>query len=137
VKAIARELRDRIGEELDYEIEAQHQRTVARAFRNHPFVRIPEVDTRPVDAPRARVRVRDGRRLRRRQGKPEGERDRFGEIMFRFFYGLLGREHLCAGDPHPGNYLLCADGRVCFLDFGLMRRVPEDYLEGSARWPAR
>ena len=65
------------------------------------------------------------------KARPEAQRDRFGEIMFRFFYGLLGREHLCAGDPHPGNYISCADGRVCFLDFGLMRKVPEDYLEGE------
>src|SRR5215213_5920267 len=42
VKAIAAELRARIGEELDYEVEAQHQRMVARAFRGHPFVVIPE-----------------------------------------------------------------------------------------------
>ena len=36
-----------------------------------------------------------------------------------------------AGDPHPGNYLLCPDGRVCFLDFGLMRIVDEAYLEAE------
>jgi hypothetical protein len=62
---------------------------------------------------------------------PEAERDRFGEIVFRFFYGLLMREHLAAGDPHPGNYLLADDGRVCFLDFGLMRRVDPEYLQGE------
>jgi len=27
------------------------------------------------------------------------------------------------GDPHPGNYLLTGDDRVCFLDFGLVRDV--------------
>ena len=36
-----------------------------------------------------------------------------------------------AGDPHPGNYLLLDDGRVGFLDFGLMRVVDADYLEGE------
>ena len=45
VKAIAGELRERIGEELDYEIEAQNQRAVGRAFRGHPFIRVPAVDT--------------------------------------------------------------------------------------------
>ena len=137
VKAIARELRDRIGEELDYEIEAQHQRTVARAFRNHPFVRIPEVDTR---LSTRRVLVSEfvtGEGFAAVKARSEAQRDRFGEIMFRFFYGLLGRERLCAGDPHPGNYLLCADGRVCFLDFGLMRKVPEESWRASARSPAR
>jgi predicted unusual protein kinase regulating ubiquinone biosynthesis (AarF/ABC1/UbiB family) len=63
----------------------------------------------------------------------QAERDRFGEILFRFYFGLLHREHLAAGDPHPGNVLLCADGRVCFVDFGLMRRVPAAYLDGERR----
>jgi len=35
----------------------------------------------------------------------------------------------CLGDPHPGNYLLCPDGRVAFLDYGLMRTIEPDYLE--------
>ncbi len=34
---------------------------------------------------------------------PEAERDRFAEICFRFFYGLLRRERIAAGDPHPGT----------------------------------
>src|SRR5690606_36434340 len=44
-RAILEELRERIGEEFDYELEAQNHRRVARAFRGHPFVRVPEVLT--------------------------------------------------------------------------------------------
>ena len=131
VKAIGRELRERIGDELDYEIEAQHQRTVSRAFRGHPFVRVPEVDT-ALSTRRVLVsEFVEGLGFEHVKALGEAQRDRFGEIAFRFFYGLLSRERLCAGDPHPGNYLLCADGRVCFLDFGLMRHVPAEYLEGE------
>ena len=43
-KALLAELRERISEELDYEIEAANQRQVTRAYRGHPFVRIPAVD---------------------------------------------------------------------------------------------
>src|SRR4051812_44014621 len=45
VNALALELRERIGDELDYEVEAQNHRAMARAWRNHPFVYIPRVDT--------------------------------------------------------------------------------------------
>src|SRR6187200_740955 len=45
VKAIYAELRERIAEELDYELEAQNQRAVARAHRGHPFAFVPAVHT--------------------------------------------------------------------------------------------
>src|SRR5256885_14024527 len=44
-KAIGEEIRNRIEEELDYELEAQNQRTLARIFRGHPFIVVPEVVT--------------------------------------------------------------------------------------------
>ena len=65
-KAIAEELRERIMEELDYEYEAQNQRSFARAYRDHPFIYVPEVVTR---LSRRRILVTelvDGHRLRRR-----------------------------------------------------------------------
>ena len=130
-KAIAAELRDRVGEELDYELEAQNQRAVARAFRGHPHVLVPDVDTA---LSTRRVLVTDfveGLGFEAVKALPQADRDRFGEIVFRFFFGLLARERRAAGDPHPGNLLLCADGRVGFLDFGLMRVVPRAYLDGE------
>src|SRR5437588_8393700 len=44
-KALAAEMRERIGEELDYELEAQNQRRIERLMRGHPFVRVPRVRT--------------------------------------------------------------------------------------------
>src|SRR5205085_496986 len=43
VKAIAEEIRERIGEELDYELEAQNQRSLARIYAGHPFIYVPDV----------------------------------------------------------------------------------------------
>ena len=44
-KALATEMRERIGEELDYELEAQNQRRIARLLRGHPFLSVPRVRT--------------------------------------------------------------------------------------------
>src|SRR5947209_6264002 len=43
VKAVAEEIKERIVEELDYELEAQNQRSLGRIFAGHPFIVIPEV----------------------------------------------------------------------------------------------
>jgi ABC1 family protein len=60
---------------------------------------------------------------------PQRERDRIGEIIFRFFLGCLYRHRQFSGDPHPGNFLLLDDGRVAFLDFGLFKRMDEAPVE--------
>src|SRR3954447_16440082 len=128
VKALAQELRERIGDELDYEVEAQNHRAMARAWRDHPFVYVPAVDT---GLSRRRVLVTEyleGKRFEQVKRLDDAERDRFGEIVFRFFYGTLKHTRYAAGDPHPGNYLLLDDHRVGFLDFGLVRVVDADYL---------
>ena len=122
-KALAAEIRERISEELDYELEAQSHRRIERRMRNHPFVRVPRVHT---DLSTKRVLVSEyvvGERFEDVRQGDEALRDRYAEIVFRFFFGLLYRDRIALGDPHPGNYLLCADGRVCFLDFGLLRDV--------------
>jgi predicted unusual protein kinase regulating ubiquinone biosynthesis (AarF/ABC1/UbiB family) len=131
VKALAAELRERVGEELDYEIEAQNHRTMARAWRGHPFAHVPAVNT-SLSARRVLVtELLTGRRFEEVKGLGDAERDRFAEIVFRFFFGTLTHLGRASGDPHPGNYLLLDDGRVGFLDFGLMRRVDPAYVEGE------
>jgi predicted unusual protein kinase regulating ubiquinone biosynthesis (AarF/ABC1/UbiB family) len=122
-KALAAEMRTRIGEELDYELEAQNQRRIERLLRGHPFVRVPRVHT---SLSTRRVLVSEyveGERFEAVRRGDEAQRDRYGEIVFRLYFGLLYRDRIALGDPHPGNYLLCPDGRVCFLDFGLLRDV--------------
>jgi predicted unusual protein kinase regulating ubiquinone biosynthesis (AarF/ABC1/UbiB family) len=128
-KAIGDEIRERIHEELDYELEAQNQRTLARIFRGHPFIAIPDVVS---SLSRARVMVSEyveGTKFERIKTYPQEQRDRIGEIMFRFYFGCLYRHHQFSGDPHPGNSMLLDDGRVAFLDFGLFKRMPPGSVE--------
>ena len=125
-KAIATEIRERIGEELDYELEAQNHSSLARIFRGHPFIAVPEVLT---SLSRERVLVTEfveGVGFEELKTRPQSERDRIGEIVFRFFLGCLYRHRQFSGDPHPGNFLLLADGRVAFLDFGLFKRMERE-----------
>jgi hypothetical protein len=36
-----------------------------------------------------------------------------------------------AGDPHADNCILCPDGRLCLLDFGLLRELDTDSRQGE------
>jgi predicted unusual protein kinase regulating ubiquinone biosynthesis (AarF/ABC1/UbiB family) len=59
---------------------------------------------------------------------PPEERDLAGEAIFRFVFRSLYRLRAFNGDPHPGNYLFRSDGRVTFLDFGLVKHFTDDDL---------
>ena len=123
-KAVGDEIRNRIEEELDYELEAQNQRTLARIFAGHPFIVVPGVVT---SLSRRRVMVSEyveGTGFEEIKGFPQAERDRIGEIIFRFYFGCMYRFGEFSGDPHPGNSLLLGDGRMAFVDFGLFKRMP-------------
>jgi predicted unusual protein kinase regulating ubiquinone biosynthesis (AarF/ABC1/UbiB family) len=125
-KAVGDEIRERIVEELDYELEASNQRTMARIYAGHPFISIPAVIT-----PLCRVRVIvsefvTGTGFDEMRAAPTAERDRIGEILFRFYFGSMYRYRRFSGDPHPGNMLGLADGRIAFLDFGLFKSIDRD-----------
>src|SRR5436190_21933761 len=128
-KALGKEIRSRIDEELDYELEAANQRTLSRIFRGHPFIRVPDVIT---SLSREKVIVSEfvsGRGFEELKQLPQEERDRLGEIVFRFYFGCMYRHHQFSGDPHPGNMLLLDDDRIAFLDFGLFKRIPIEVAE--------
>ena len=117
------ELKERVLEELDYEYEAQNQRSFSRAYRGHPFIYVPDVITR---LSRSRVLVTEyveGAGFEEVKQLDQEERDRFGEIVFRFYLGSIYQLQHFNADAHPGNYLLMDDGRVAFLDFGMTKRL--------------
>lgn len=128
-KEVAQEVKDRVLEELDYRREAANQIRFADLFDGHPCIVIPKVYD---ELSRPRVLTQEfveGRPFPEAFKLPQDERDRVAEILFRFFYGSLNRFLIFSADPHPGNYLLLDDGRIAFLDFGLVRAVDPGQLE--------
>jgi predicted unusual protein kinase regulating ubiquinone biosynthesis (AarF/ABC1/UbiB family) len=128
-KAAAEELKTRVLEELDYEYEAQNQRTFARAYRAHPFIYVPDVVTR---LSRSRVLVSEwveGMGFEEVKALPQDERDRFGEIVYRFCFGSIFHLRHFNADAHPGNYVWMDDGRVAFIDFGMTKQLDDEQIQ--------
>jgi hypothetical protein len=129
VGALISELRDRIGEELDYRREAASQRLLAACFDGHPAIAIPAVtgglSTRRV----LTSELAGGARFAELAGWPQHERDLAAETIYRFVFRSLYQARAFNGDPHPGNYLFQPGGRVTFLDFRLVRRFTPAELQ--------
>lgn len=123
------EIKTRLVDEVDYELEADNQQRFADYYRGHPFIHVPEVydelSTRRVLTTELATGFRWGELLER----PQSDRDHAGEVIFRFVFRSLYRFGAFNGDPHPGNYLFHDDGRVTFLDFGLVKHFTADELD--------
>jgi predicted unusual protein kinase regulating ubiquinone biosynthesis (AarF/ABC1/UbiB family) len=120
---IAHEIRERIGQELDYELEASNHKAMARVYRGHPFIVVPDVVS---SLCRERVLVSElveAHRFADVRGWPADRRDRLAEILIRFYINGPLRHRLLNGDPHPGNSLFFDDGRVAFVDFGFFKHL--------------
>jgi predicted unusual protein kinase regulating ubiquinone biosynthesis (AarF/ABC1/UbiB family) len=123
VKPLLDELRERVAEELDYELEAASQRAFAEAYDGDPDIYVPGVvlGTSQVlvtewmnGTPLSKI-ISDG---------TKEQRDRAGILLVRFLFSGPSRAGLLHADPHPGNFRLLDDGRLGVLDFGAVDRLP-------------
>lgn len=131
VRPIADEIAERFREELDYRIELQNQLEFAHHYQGHPSVRIPAVFPE-LSADRVlTMELVHGRRWTEIGDAAPSLRDRWGETIYRFFFGGMARFSMFNADPHPGNYLFHDDGTVTFLDFGCVKRASAHLQRGA------
>jgi len=131
VKALVDELRDRMGDELDYRKEARWQTEFADRYRGHPFIHVPDVVPE-----RSAQRVITSEWVEGLSWKEfldsatQDQKQVAAETLFRFAEGSIWHHGVFNGDPHPGNYRFHPKkGKVTFLDFGLVKRWGPGELE--------
>jgi predicted unusual protein kinase regulating ubiquinone biosynthesis (AarF/ABC1/UbiB family) len=129
VTALLEELRERIGEELDYVQEAENQRQLAAYFDGHPTARVPKIFDELSTARVITSELADGARFEEMLSWSQAERDLAAETIYRFTFRSLYELRAFNGDPHPGNYLFEPGGRVTFLDFGLVKHFAADEID--------
>ncbi|MEV6811331.1 AarF/ABC1/UbiB kinase family protein [Micromonospora sp. NPDC051296] len=132
VKPLLAELRERITEELDYELEAESQRAFAAAYADDPEIYVPAVFSA---SPRVLITEWvEGTPLADiiRAGT-EQQRNEAGRLMATLHLSAPARAGLLHADPHPGNFRLLPDGRLGVIDFGAVARMPEGTPEPIGR----
>jgi predicted unusual protein kinase regulating ubiquinone biosynthesis (AarF/ABC1/UbiB family) len=122
-QALVEEFATRIGEEMDFRLEAEYATEVRANFRGHPRVVIPEVMH---EMTRRRVIVLqfiEGTRVDR-LAAGSTVADRLAGLVMEVYVQMMLVDGLFHADPHAGNLLVTPDGRLVLLDFGMMVRVP-------------
>jgi predicted unusual protein kinase regulating ubiquinone biosynthesis (AarF/ABC1/UbiB family) len=137
-REIAREIRERVREELDY----QHEAKVARLYRvmlaDRPFVRVPRVEESLSTRRLLTLQWLDGEPLVAFESAPQEARDAIAVGLFEAWWRPFLRYGVIHGDPHLGNYTVAASGEgakrsvegVNLFDYGCVRIFPPRFVRG-------
>jgi predicted unusual protein kinase regulating ubiquinone biosynthesis (AarF/ABC1/UbiB family) len=129
LNSVLDEFERRVGDEMDFRQEARFAKAIRGNFAKVPSVRVPEI----VDGlTRRRTLVMefvDGTRIDRLDDMVTSGQlapERILRTVMELYVQMMLVDGLFHADPHPGNILVDAEGRVVLLDFGMVVEVPTD-----------
>jgi predicted unusual protein kinase regulating ubiquinone biosynthesis (AarF/ABC1/UbiB family) len=124
----------KLFEEIDYINEARNAEQFAANFQDDPSVKIPSIYWRYTNHKVLTLEWINGIKLNDLEGIAAAGIDRDSIIRAGVISGL--RQLLEFGffhaDPHPGNLFALGDGRMAFIDFGMMDRLTQHTKETIA-----
>jgi predicted unusual protein kinase regulating ubiquinone biosynthesis (AarF/ABC1/UbiB family) len=138
-REIAKELTERLREELDYEREARHAVLYGIMLANERSVRVPDI---VFDLSTKRLLTMswlEGKPLLSFLGHSLEDRNRIATAMFRAWWNPFAQFGVIHGDPHLGNYTVFegkganGEGRPAglnLLDYGCIRIFPPRFVRG-------
>ncbi|MGA2128625.1 MAG: AarF/UbiB family protein [Xanthobacteraceae bacterium] len=133
---IAKEISERVREELDYRREAKHVALYRDMLADVPAIRVPGVWPDLSTGRLLTLDWLDGDRLLVHKDDDIEARNRIATAMFTAWWFPFSRFGVIHGDPHLGNYTVFAeDGAaqgINLLDYGCIRIFPPRFVGGVA-----
>lgn len=126
ISAIVSEFARRIDDELDFREEAKNAEAIRKNFANEPRVVIPEVIGALTRRRVVVLEYLEGTRIDRLQDRLAAGELNLGALLTTVvdaYLKMMLEDGLFHADPHPGNLLVDARGRLVLLDFGMVLRV--------------
>ncbi|NJK99048.1 MAG: AarF/ABC1/UbiB kinase family protein [Spirulinaceae cyanobacterium SM2_1_0] len=131
---IVDEFGSKLFEEIDYLNEARNAEKFATNFRDNPAIKVPAIYWRYTNTRVLTLEWIDGFKLTDTERvKAAGlDTDRLIEIGVTSGLRQLLEFGFFHADPHPGNLFAMPDGRMAYIDFGMMDQLPERTKETIA-----
>jgi len=127
IVSLVDEFAERVFLELNYVQEGINAERFARLYGDHPDVVVPTIDWERTSARVLTMEFIEGTKLSEREKLKEKGLDVLSLVDIGIQCSL--RQLLEFGyfhaDPHPGNLLATKEGKLAFLDFGMMSETPE------------
>lgn len=129
---LQQELKDRLKEELDYQLELQNMERFRKIFTDSGFnVIVPRSFAKYSTARLLTMEWCEGSDLMTAKSWPLEKRQLVAKHLFQAWYYPLYQHGILHGDPHFGNYRITENGQIILLDFGCVRKFSKSFLEGS------
>ncbi|MBD2563463.1 MULTISPECIES: ABC1 kinase family protein [Nostoc] len=128
---IVDEFGTKLFEEIDYINEGRNAEKFASNFRNDPQVKVPGIYWRYTNTHVLTLEWINGFKLTDTQRIREAGLDPEAIIQIGVTSGLqqLLEHGFFHADPHPGNLFAVPDGRMAYIDFGMMDQLEETTKE--------
>ncbi|MEQ8698097.1 MAG: AarF/UbiB family protein [Bauldia litoralis] len=131
---IAKELSERLREELDYRREASNAVLYGQALAAEPMIRVPEMMPELSTGRLLTMGWLDGAPLLSFLDHDLEDRNRIAEAMFRAWWHPFATHGIIHGDPHLGNYSVFEEGGrpegINLLDYGCIRIFTPRFVSG-------
>ncbi len=130
--ALIDELGKRVFEEMDYINEAENAEKFRKLHLGNPRIAVPRIFHEATSRRVLTMEWIDGVKLTNLNAvrKLGIDPDEMIEVGVNCSLQQLLEHGFFHADPHPGNLLALADGRLCYLDFGMMSEVSRESRTG-------
>jgi predicted unusual protein kinase regulating ubiquinone biosynthesis (AarF/ABC1/UbiB family) len=130
--ALIDELGKRVFEEMDYLNEAENAEKFRNMHKHNKMIAVPKIYKETTSRRVLTMEWIDGTKLTNLEDvKKLGiDPDKMIDIGVQCSLEQLLEHGFFHADPHPGNLLALKDGRLCYLDFGMMSEVSRDSRSG-------
>jgi len=129
------EVKDVFMAELDYRREANMADAFRRMNADLPNVVIPRVNHALSTRRVLTAELIGGQTYQQFcDTASQEDRDAAGITIWQFMLRSMMRYGVLYADPHPGNYRFLGAGKVAFLDFGCIKVLPDELLDGMKRY---
>jgi predicted unusual protein kinase regulating ubiquinone biosynthesis (AarF/ABC1/UbiB family) len=133
-REIAKEIGERVREELDYEREAKHAALYRRALAGVTEVKVPSVRLELSTRRLLTLGWLEGRKILEYAREPTEIRNRLAMAMFKAWWHPFSHAAVIHGDPHLGNYTVFSTdgvpGGINLLDYGCIRIFHPRFVGG-------
>jgi predicted unusual protein kinase regulating ubiquinone biosynthesis (AarF/ABC1/UbiB family) len=129
------EFANMVHQELDYRLEADNLRRFQRLFAKDTRIVVPRLNDTYVTRRLLVMEFVEGAKISDvSQYQSWGvQPEEVVNILLDSYLKQLLVHGLVHVDPHPGNLFVLSDGRMCFIDFGMMSELPRKDVQNFTR----